>query len=270
MYCIKKKTGGLLLIALLAALGCFMKLPQAWAERSTQPSAPEMFAGETLYYKIDFWLLRGSAAGELCFTKTPGGYTALFEAETKGFLRLIAGHRKEIMESVMEYDQARQRLRPRIFTEIFIQNKLEFKRTLSFDYEKGSFTCTRTYPGGKPHVMQAALPEDGFEDMLTLFYNFRMGCYGPRREGGALRVPVVMKEQPSFITIDFPGPGSKQRAKRFNAALTMERNLTHARSKNLLMRLDDRGIPESALVIDAYFFGDLAITLTGTTYHESP
>lgn len=266
----QKKTGCFLLIALLAVIACFMQLPQAWAERPALPSAPDMFAGETLYYKIDFWLLRGSAAGELCFTKTPGGYTALFEAETKGVLRLIAGHRKEIMESVMEYDQARQRLRPRIFTEIFIQDKMEIKRTLSFDYEQGAFTCTRTYPGGKPRTIKAALPEDGFEDMLTLFYNFRMGCYGPQREGGTLKVPVVMKEQPSFITIDFPGPGSKQRAKRFNAELSMERNLTYARSKKLLMRLDDRAVPESALVIDAYFFGDLAITLTGTTYHESP
>ena len=233
---------------------------------SASVMSADILAGETLYYTIDFWLLRGSAEGELCFTKTPGGYTALFEAETRGVLRLIAGHRKEIMESIMEYDESRQRLRPIVFTETFIQNKIEIKRTLSFDYEKGTFTCTRFYPGSKPHTIEAALPAPGFEDMLTFFYNFRMGCYGPMPEGGRLRVPVVMKELPSIITIDFPASVSKERAKNFNALLTMDRNLTHARSKRLLMRLNDMTIPESALVIDAYFFGDLAITLTGTTH----
>ncbi len=225
-----------------------------------------MFAGETQYYTIDFWLLHGSAAGELCFTKTPGGYTALFEAETRGVLQLISGHRKEIMESIMEYDAARQRLRPRIFREIFIQHKMEFRRTIVFDYEHGSYTCTRTYPESKPHVTQAELPDTEFEDMLSLYYNFRLGCYGPLRQSGRLRVPVIMKEQPSFINIEFPEPGSKERSWGFSAALTMDRNLTHARSKRVLTKINESAVLEKALVIDAYFFGDLAVNLTGTTY----
>ena len=232
------------------------------------PSAADMFAGETLYYTIDFWLLRGSATGELCFTKTPNGYRALFEAETRGVLRLVAGHRKEIMESVMEYDQTGKRLRPRLFRETFLQNKMEYKREITFDYEKGSFTCIRTYPQGKPRVTQGALPENDFEDLLTLFYNVRMGCYGPLPQGGTLKVPVIMKEQPSFITLDFPAQGTKDRKRGFNAALTMDRNLTHARSRRVLVRLGDDAVAESALVIDAYFFGDLGVRLTGTTYHE--
>lgn len=267
MSCIKKKAGSLLLIALLAVFGDFMHLPQAYAERPAPPSVADMFAGETLYYTIDFWLLRGSATGELCFTKTPNGYRALFEAETRGVLLLVAGHRKEIMESVMEYDQAGKRLRPRLFRETFLQDTMEYKREITFDYERGSFTCVRTSPKGKPRVTQAALPENDFEDLLTLFYNVRMGCYGPTLPGGTLKVPVIMKEQPSLITLDFPAQGSKDRKRGFNAALTMDRNLTHARSKRVLVLLGEDAVLKSALVIDAYFFGDLGIRLTGRTYH---
>ncbi len=162
MNCCKKKTGSLLLFALLAVFGYSINLPRAYAERSSAPSAADMFAGETLYYTIDFWLLRGSATGELCFTKTPNGYRALFEAETRGVLRLVAGHRKEIMESVMEYDQAGKRLRPRLFRETFLQNTMEYKREITFDYKKGSFTCIRTYPRGKPRVTQGVLPIQRF------------------------------------------------------------------------------------------------------------
>jgi hypothetical protein len=266
MRCCKIKTRSLLLISLLAVFGCVFTLPQAYAERPHLPSAAEMFVGETLYYTIDFWLLRGSAAGELCFTKTPDGYRALFVAETKGVLQLIAGHRKEIMESLMEYDQTAQRLRPRVFRELFIQNKTEYKREITFNYKKGTFTCVRINPQSKARVTQGELPGSDFEDLLTLFYNYRMGCYGPRRNGLMLKVPVIMKEQPSFISLDFPAQGSADRERGFNAALTMDRNLTHARSRRVLVCLGDDTVAESALVIDAYFFGDLGIRLTGITY----
>ncbi len=116
-------------------------------------------------------------------------------------------------------------------------------------------------------MTQAALPENDFEDLLTLFYNVRMGCYGPTLPGGTLKVPVIMKEQPSFITLDFPAQGSKDRKRGFNAALTMDRNLTHARSKRVLVLLGEDAVLKSALVIDAYFFGDLGVRLTGRTYH---
>jgi hypothetical protein len=76
-----------------------------------------------------------------------------------------------------------------------------------------------------------------------------------------------MKEQPSSSILDFPPAGSKERRLNFNAALTMDRNLTHARSRRVLVRLNRDTVAESALVVDAYFFGDLGIRLTGTTYH---
>jgi len=227
----------------------------------------DLFTGETLRYKIDFWLLRGSAEGELCFTKTPDGYTAYFEAETRGILRVIAGARKEIMESVMQYDETRQRLRPRVFREIFLHNKKMFKRTVAFDYERGFFTCTREGPEGSIRFTRAALPDTEFEDMLSLYYNFRMGCYGPLRESGKLRVPVVMKEQPSFINIEFPPPGSKERLRGFSAVLTMERDITHAFSKRVLTMISPDSMLKKALIVDAYFFGDLEVNLTGINYH---
>ena len=252
---------------LLAVFSMVLSPRVSWAQNSSGPAPVALFVGETLYYTIDFWLFHGSATGELCFKKTPSGYAALFEAETRGMLGLIGGHRKEIMESIMEYDELRQRLRPVFFTETFIKNKIEYKLKLAFDYKKGTFTCTRTYPQSKPRVTQGLLPNSDFEDLLTFFYNSRLGCYGPRRDGVMFKAPVIMKEQPSFIALDFPPQGTKDRERGFNAAITMDRNLTHARSRRVLVCLSDDAVAESALVIDAYFFGDLVVRLIGRTYH---
>ncbi len=224
----------------------------------------DAFAGETLRYRIDFWLLRGSAEGELCFYKTSYGYRAFFEAETRGVLRVLGGNRRETMESEMEYDRAGQRLRPRLFRETFRQGKKTFSRSVAFDYERRVFTCTRVDPGGARRVTRAPLPDTDFEDLLSLYYNFRLGCYGPLRDDGRIRVAVVMKERPSFIAIEFPPPGSRERALGYAAAMTMDRDITHAYSRRVLARISPGRILESALIADAYFFGDLEVTLTGT------
>lgn len=249
---------------LLALLACCM--PAAAAEQ--QPVYPaEQFSGETLHYVIDFWLFRGTAEGELCFEKTALGYRAYFEAETKGLLRALAGSRREVMESIMDYDPVRQRLRPLLFREMFVQNKKVYQRTVAFDYEQGFYTCTRKAPGRKPRSTRSPLPETQFEDMLTLYYNLRLGCYGTLPGSEKLRVPVIMKEKPSYITIEFNAPQPQERSAEFPARLAMERDLTHAFSKSVLTWFTPAGLLKKALVVDAYFFGDLQVRLAGITYH---
>ena len=66
------------------------------------------------------------------YTKDERGYAAVFEAQTSGLLGLITANRKEVMKSIMEYDQANGRLRPLMFQEVFTQAGSEIKKTLSF------------------------------------------------------------------------------------------------------------------------------------------
>jgi hypothetical protein len=121
-------------------------------------------------------------------------------------------------------------------------------------------------PGGARRVTRAPLPDADFEDMLSLYYNFRLGCYGPLRDDGRIRVPVVMKEKPSFITIDFPPPGSKERSQGYAASMTMDRDITHAYSRRVLTRIGQDRTLENALVADAYFFGDIEVRLAGMNF----
>jgi len=251
-------------ILLLLLLSCSVQ-PCSAQQQIATPA--DLLTGETLHYVIDFWLLHGTADAELCFSKTPQGYIAYFEAETRGLLRALTGARRETMESIMDYDPVRQRLRPRMFRETFQHNKMIFKRTVSFDYEQGFFTCTRIDPDGSTRATRAALPDAEFEDMLSLYYNFRMGYYGPLPGSGMLRVQAIMKEQPSFINIEFPPPGSKEHARGFSAALAMERDLTHAFSKRVLTKINPSNVLEKALVVDAYFFGDLEVKLSRISYY---
>lgn len=261
------KSMGLKALPLLVTACCLLHAVAPCLAQPPLDTPADIFNGETLSYTINFWLLRGAARGELCFSKTPVGYRAYFEAETTGLLRAIGGARKEIMESVLDYDEALQRLRPRLFREIFMHSDKVYSRTVSFDYKSGTFTCTRSYPRGRPQSTRAPLPPDTFEDMLSLYYNFRMGCYGPLRDSGMLRVPVIMKEKPSVITIEFPPPGSKERRRGFAAILSMARDLTHAFSKRVLTALSPDAVMTKALVVDAYLFGDLEVKLTGIGYH---
>ncbi len=247
------------LFFLLAVQPCYARHPA--------PCPADLLAGETMQYTINFWLLKGSAKGELCFFKSPGGYTSYFEAETRGILRIIAGHRKETMESVMEFDEALQRLRPRRFTEAFRHKGRTFTRRIDFDHERGRFTCTRTGPQGSRKVTMTDLPDTDFEDMLTLYYNLRMGCYGPLPTEEKIRAQVLMKESPSFITIAFPAAEANEHMQGFPAILAMERNITHAFSKRVLISLSPEVLLEKALVVDAFFFGDLEVKLTGINYH---
>jgi hypothetical protein len=78
-----------------------------------------------------------------------------------------------------------------------------------------------------------------------------------------LQVCVLVKDRPSYLAVQVTAPPSRPRRplKTHYAVLSMDRDLTQARSKRVKSWLSDALVPVSGLVEDAYFFGDLAVTL---------
>lgn len=235
------------------------------SESESPPSVLNVscFCGERLAYDMGFWLFRYAAEGLLTFSCRPHGYEALFEAETKGLIKIIAGHRKETMRSIMEFDNASQRLRPVFFQEVFTSNGREVDKSLTFNYPDNSYRVSVEVDNQCILYRTKTLPAGEFEDLFTFFYNLRMGHYGSVLPGRSLKICLVMTERPSFLKLVFnekaPGRAGKT---RYNAVLHMEKRLTQARSNRVACRFSEDLIPLYAVVKDAYYFGDLTVRLS--------
>jgi len=255
--------------ALLAVLCFFLsvaRLPAGADQQTVARSRPQVnFCGERLAYDMNFWLFRRAATGSLLFEQHPQGFRSVFEAETCGLIKLIAGHRKEIMESIMEYDPAKGRLRPLMFQETFSHGSSSVKKTLVFDYEQRTFTCTYERNGKRTFEQKKRMPNREFDDLLSFLYNFRAGYYGTVRQGMLLKVCVLVKDRPAYVSVNITAPPSRPRksSELYYAVLSMDRDLTQARSKSMKSELSRELVPVSGVVEDAYFFGDLVVTLTG-------
>jgi len=249
---------GILFCALAAAFAG-QSVP---ATNSSQTEPPAFACGEILAYTMDFWMFRGAAAGTLSSEPHPQGYRVVFEAETKGLIAVIAGKRREVMESIMTFDTAARRFRPLRFQETFSHGGNELTKTLCFDYDRGLYTCRYLRNGRSVLNVERKLPRAPFDDLLTLLCNLRAGAYGDIHDR-TLRVCVLAKDRPSFVTVSFSGqiPRAAPPQGRHHALVSMDRDMTQARSKTLRGWFSDDMVPVGGVIEDAYFFGDLSVRL---------
>ncbi len=236
-------------------------------QKKTVFSAPEDFSGESLSYGMSFWFFSNAAKGRITCTKHEKGYIAVLEAETCGFTRLITGHKKEIMKSIMEYDRARGKFRPLMFQELFFNGNKERKKTISFDYKKTTYTVSWGGTERKTTTITRKLPKKEFDDLLTFFYNFRMGYYGDVQEGKTISIYVLVTLKPSYVSVTLGNKNkTKNRPGKYYATVSMERTISETRSKIISGWFSHDFIPLECVIEDAYFFGDINIKLKERKY----
>ncbi|MCX8044330.1 MAG: DUF3108 domain-containing protein [Desulfobacterota bacterium] len=213
-------------------------------------------------YKIDFWLIRNAAHGVLRFASHPKWLRVSFEAETQGILRTLAGSRRELMESIMEYNADTRRFRPLSFREEFSHGSTTYVKIINFDYVLDQYTYHFIRNGVKTFSATHRLPNHQVDDLLSFLCNLQNKAYGPVYEGCVLRACVIMKEKPSYVTVTFSAPSKKPPLPSccHYVILSMERDITNARSGRIRGWLSPALIPVAGIVEDAYFFGDLTIT----------
>ena len=197
----------------------------AQARTAATPVSPEAFVGENVEYDVSFLWFDRLAEGSLTFSEAerPGTYRAVLEARTRGVASWLTGDRVQRYISLMEKAED-GRLRPLLHESEVIRGRGKdrmprVKRYL-FDHEQsrvlhqsvreGKVTADQGYP------IETKNPP---ADILTAFFNFRAGVYGPVREGKPVFIPTFSHRGLSDIVIEkvpakerrnfpfFPGEG---------------------------------------------------------------
>ena len=234
-------------------------------ENSPAPSLVPPFVGEDLSYDISFWLFKNAASARMTFLKTAQGYEATVEAQTGGIVGFLTRHMHETMKSVMRFDQSTGRLQPLLFQEVLRKGEQERKKTVEFNYEKKILIVTYEGNGREKKVIKKRLPKDAVDDLLSAFYNLRLGYFGEIKQGKIFSMKVWVRESPSKITISLPERYEKADSKscegKYFAMLSMDKSITNIASKKLMGWLAEDFSPLCGTVVDAYLFGDLKVRL---------
>ena len=235
------------------------------SENSPATSSVPAFIGEDLSYSISFWLFKNAASARMTFLKTAQGYEATVAAQTDGIVGFLTRHMHETMKSIMRFDHDKNRFQPVLFQEVLQQGAQERKKTVEFNYDKKAIFISYEGTGRKKTVIKKRMPDDDVDDLLSAFYNLRLGYFGEIKQNKNFVMKVWARERPSKITILFPEQYKKADSTKckgtYYAVLAMDKSITNIASKKLIGWLAEDLAPLCGKVEDAYLFGDLKVRL---------
>jgi len=140
----------------------------------------------------------------------PGRYLAEFSGAAQGMWQLLSRWLPERYQTEMVLREGR--LLPLVYREEFISQGRRVLKEYRFDHEGGRLSLWRRAGGGEP-VKKWEVPLKGpVYDLLSLFYNVRLGGFGPLPGGATLRVMVLPTPAPQemvFVIGPATGMGRK-------------------------------------------------------------
>lgn len=191
---------------------------------AAEPEGPpqvtiDAWVGKELVYDIAFLWFDRIAEGQLAVSSgpRPGTYRALLEARTLGVAAWLTSDRVQRYESLMETGPD-GRLRSLSYESRIIKGpegkrKDRGKRYL-FDHGKRQVTYARTRDGVPGEATILPIAGTPPADILTAFFNFQAGVYGPLAPGGKYRISALAKKGVGWIDAEVLPPG-KWPAKEF-------------------------------------------------------
>lgn len=194
------------LVALAPALGDELK-----ADRPSllqRPIPIEELVGETLSYDIAFLWFDRLAQGSLSLERgeRPNSYRAILEARTLGVAAWVTRDRVQRYVSEMEAGPD-GRLRSLSHESHIIKGKGRERKDrtnrYTFDYQKRQVRHQRARDG--KFYKDVALPMAEGEppnDVLTAFFNFRSGAFGPVKAGGRYAIPTFSRKGTAAIVVE--------------------------------------------------------------------
>ena len=124
----------------------------------------------------------------------PGHYLAEFSGAAQGMWHLLSRWLPERYQTEMVLREGR--LVPLVYREEFISKGQHVQKEYRFDHERGRLSLWRQADGGET-VKKWQTPLQGpVYDLLTLFYNVRLGAFGPLPGGATLRVMLLPTPAP--------------------------------------------------------------------------
>ena len=264
------------MIAILCALhGSLAGL--VCAEEPGVVASLRQLTGESLHYGIDFLFFTRLAEGELSFheTERPKVYRAELVGRTLGIASWLAGDRTQTYTSLM------QLMPDGSLNSIEYTSKIRKKRwgdwqhrgkIRRFDYPRRTILEERLKQGAVSSRAEYEIPgEQRPVDMLTAFYNLRVGNYGPLERGSTLRIPTFSGKGFNDIEVTVLSVEDQARHKAFpqHGLLLQARidpEVFETGSGRLFVWFDDRMRPGQGILEDLIGLGDV----TGYLEKESP
>lgn len=236
-----------------------------WASHSIL----ERFLGEELHYQLGFWLLQkcGEAKTLLARTGSPRLYRASLEGKTLGLVDALVGRYRFSYTSFVTVSRTGDRFRPHHFDLSVGHLGKERHTTATFDYEGGEIRFRRTFKDRRSK--EEVQPMDRgtiYEDYMTLFYNFRNGCYGPFKRGVTYRLPIYVHKGMKSLDVKIAPRAVEEKKRRqerikdgkdFFLRFRVNKEDVSSKTGDIEGWLSSEAVPVKGTIKDVIFFGDL-------------
>jgi len=145
---------------------------------------------EELNYRIGLGIWSDVGRAHIRLTQEgPGRYRAEFAGGGQGFWKILNRWLPERYETEMSW--VGDRLQPQVYLEEFRDKSHQVHKEFRFDYSRGVLEIWEGLDYKQP-VKEYQIPmKEPVYDPLSLFYNLRLGVFGPLTAGETLRVALV-------------------------------------------------------------------------------
>ena len=169
---------------------------------ATLSAAPDI--RENLEYQVSLGPWSDVARVHLVLKELkPGHYLAEFSGAAQGMWKLLSRWLPELYQTEMLYRDGR--LQPSVYREKFQEGGHQVLKEYHFDYDHSQLTLWRQIDGGEK-TKEWEVPLTGpVYDLLSLFYNVRLGALGPTPGGATLQVMVLSDPKPKELVFCIGG-----------------------------------------------------------------
>ncbi len=261
----------LLLLILLLPLAVTGGAAELRADRPSLESARLTFEdllGRDLLYDISFLWFDRLAKGTFILepTEKPGIYRAVLEARTLGVAAWLTQYRVQRYVSIMERG-ADGRLRSLRFESHIIRRKsgkvIDRTKLFAFDHAKREVRVEKL--ADEKTMWQEVLPMEGTvppNDLITAFFNFRSGFYGPIEPGRTYAVPTFNRQGAGTIGIELLRDDQRPAldsipAGGILARLTVDPEIFDTEGGAIYVWLDDRLLPAHGILENVQGLGNV-------------
>jgi hypothetical protein len=137
----------------------------------------------------------------------PGRYLAEFSGAAQGMWQLLSRWLPERYQTEMVYREGR--LFPLVYREEFMYKGKHVRKEFRFDHQRRRLVLWRQAGGGEMRQDWEVTLQGPVYDLLSLFYNTRLGALGPLPGGDTLRVAILPTPKPQELVFHL-GPVTEQ------------------------------------------------------------
>jgi hypothetical protein len=235
------------------------------------------FVGEVLYFDISFLWFKNAATAKVGFYEKEGKYYSYLEAKTKGFVGFFTAYRQHIYQTNFDIVEGGKRVRANKFMRKVIEGGKVEQSEHFFDYDLRVHRWIQLVNEEMLESDKENIPAGvNFDDVLTAFYNFRNGIYGPVEKGNRYTVSTIPEKGNENISVHVQEAEEEDKIRKiqgrklgdeFLIDLLVPKNIFKSKFGRLRFWSSKHLIPIESTVKDYILLGDLHAVLNR---RESP